>query len=335
MKTLILGNEARVNKYRSYCQIPEDMELVFANPYLSDDEILAVCDDAEFIMSDPMGRVSGNLIANMPNLKLIHSEGVGFNGIDIEKAKELGIFVCNNQGINAAAVAEQTILLMLGLLRSVIIGDRQVRNAKQIEMKEKLMVEGIRELRDCHIGLIGFGDIAKETALRLKAFGCRVSYYSRRKKSQEEEEEYGVSYMPLAVLAKECDIISLHVPVTKETVNMINEDFLGLMKPTSYIVNTARGDIVDQEALREALEKGTIAGAGLDTLYPEPVCSDNPLLNLSEDSKDKILFSPHLGGITEGAFIRSHSTVWENITRVLKGERPVHIVNGVEKIRVK
>lgn len=329
MKTLVLGDQARVNKYRSYCNIPKDMELIFANPYLSDKEILAVGKDADFIMSDPMGKVSTILISSMPNLKLIHSEGVGYNKIALETAKERGIYVCNGQGINAAAVAEQTILLMLGLLRSVLEGDSQVRAAKQTEMKERLMVEGIIELRDCHVGLVGFGAIAKETAIRLQAFGCKISYYSRNRKNEETEKEYGITYMPLEDLAKKCDIISLHVPVTKETEKMINKDFISLMKPNAYIINTARGDIVDQEALRDALEKGRIAGAGLDTLSPEPVRPDNPLLNLSEGAKQRVLFSPHLGGITVGTFIRSHSLIWDNINRVINGERPVNIVNNM------
>ncbi|WP_234120360.1 2-hydroxyacid dehydrogenase [Clostridium hydrogenum] len=318
-----------MEKYIKYCKVPKDMELIFMEQATSDDEVLAKAKDADFIFADAIKEVSKKLISNMPNLKLIHSEGVAFNKIDIETAKKLNVYVCNNRGANAGAVAEQTILLMLGLLRNVLDGDRKVRIGKQIETKERMMLEGVVELADCTVGLIGFGAIAKETAKRLNSFGCKLYYYSRRKASDEIEKEYNVEYKNLDELASECDIISLHVPVTAETTNMIDEKFLAKMKKTAFLINTARGEIVDGEALKNALIKGELGGAGLDTLSPEPVKLDNPLLDIKEELKYKILFSPHIGGTTEGAFRRMHQGVWENISRVSAGEKPINVVNGV------
>ncbi len=329
LKTLIFSNKKRVEKYIKYCKVPKDMELIFMEQATSDDEVLAKAKDADFIFADAIKEVSKKLISNMPNLKLIHSEGVAFNKIDIETAKKLNVYVCNNRGANAGAVAEQTILLMLGLLRNVLDGDRKVRIGKQIETKERMMLEGVVELADCTVGLIGFGAIAKETAKRLNSFGCKLYYYSRRKASDEIEKEYNVEYKNLDELASECDIISLHVPVTAETTNMIDEKFLAKMKKTAFLINTARGEIVDGEALKNALIKGELGGAGLDTLSPEPVKLDNPLLDIKEELKYKILFSPHIGGTTEGAFRRMHQGVWENISRVSAGEKPINVVNGV------
>lgn len=169
MKILIIGNEDRYRKYMPDLEIIRQITMVFCPRGASDEELLAAARDADAISIDPIARLSGNVIRQMPKLKIIQSEGVGFNGIDCQTAKEKGIFVCNCKGANAGAVAEQAILLMLALLRSIITGDRLEREGRQMEVKERLMYEGIAELGDCKIGLIGFGDIAKAVAKRLSA----------------------------------------------------------------------------------------------------------------------------------------------------------------------
>lgn len=301
--------------------------MIYFSQSSSDAEVLEHAENADFIFADAIKEVSGHLIENLSNLKLIHSEGVGFNSIDIEAAKRNQIYVCNNPGVNSGAVAEQAIMLMLGLQRKLVWGDHMVRTGKQIEAKENQILQGIRELGDCHAGLIGFGAIAKETAKRLISFRTKVSYYSRRRASPEIEKEYQVEYLPLEELICKSDIISLHLPVTPETKELVNKDFLKKMKQTALLINTARGEIVDQEALKEALIQGKIAGAGLDTLTPEPVTIENPLLMLPHGAKDRVIFSPHIGGTTEGAFRKMHQGVWDNVTRVINGQKPINIVN--------
>lgn len=327
MKILIIANEDRYRKYMPDIDIVKDITMVFCPRGASDEELLEAASDADAIAIDPMATLSGNVIRNMPNLKIIQSEGVGFNGIDIQAAKERGIYVCNCKGANAGAVAEQAVLLMLALLRNIIVGDRTEREGYQMQMKERMMVEGIAELGDCKVGLIGFGDIAKATAKRLKPFECEIYYNAKTKKPIDEEKEYEVSYMDLDEMARTCDIISIHCPVTSETTGMINSEFLSKMKPTSYIINTARGEIVDNEALYNAIVSRQIKGAGLDTVYPEPTTKDNILLNLPQEHADKIIFSPHIGGITTSYFFRAHRKNWTNIDTALKGQRPEHIVN--------
>lgn len=329
MKILIIANEDRYRKYMPDLDIVKNIEMVFCPFGSSDEKLLETGYDADAIAIDPMATLSGNVIRNMPNLKIIQSEGVGFNGIDLEAAKERGIYVCNCKGANASAVAEQALLLMLGVLRNIIVGDITEREGKQMEMKEKMMVEGITELGDCKVGLIGFGDIAKATAKRLKPFECKIYYNTITKKPENVEKEYEVSYMDLDEMARTCDIISIHCPVTPQTTGMINSEFLNKMKPTSYIINTARGEIVDNEALYNAIVSGQIKGAGLDTVYPEPTTKDNILLNLPNEHAYKIVFSPHIGGITTSYFFRAHKKNWTNIDTALKGQRPEHIVNGL------
>lgn len=327
MKTLIIGNRQRSEKYMPDNEFTRNMDKVYVPLNETDDRILEVASDVDFIQVDAIGRVSKTLINNMPNLKLIHSEGVGYNGIDVQAADDKGVMVCNNKGINSKAVAEQTVLLMLGLLRTVVEGDRAVREGNQIQMKERRMLEGITELADCKVGIVGFGDIGRETAALLNPFGCELYYYSAHRRDNDTEKNYNIKYLELDELAGECDFVSLHVPVTQETTKMVNEDFLKKMKPTAYIINTARGEIIDNNALCKALSEGWIAGAGLDTVAPEPVTLDNPLLNLPADIAAKLLFAPHLGGITTSTFKRGFCNIWQAFEDAANGRTPKNIVN--------
>jgi phosphoglycerate dehydrogenase-like enzyme len=328
MKILIIGSRGRYEKFSPEHISDSSHEIVFFPREAGEKDLIAGAKDAEIILVDAITPVSRALIGQMPRLKMIHSEGVAYDKIDLAAADERGIFVCNNKGCNAAAVAEQAILLMLAWLRSTIAGDRAVREGHQIEMKERKMIEGITELGDCAIGLIGFGGIAKAAALRLKAFGSAVYYYAPHRRSKEEEENFGVQYVELDKLAEIADIVSIHAAVTPQTRGMINAAFLQKMKPSAFIVNTARGEIADNAALREALITGTIAGAAFDTLYPEPTPKDHPLVDLPDNCRDKVVFAPHLGGITTSSFKRAHHDMWNNVTRLARGEKPANIVNG-------
>ena len=327
MKILVLGTKARYQRYLPDLPFARAQEPVYLDKSSSEEKILAAASDAEVIFVDAITPVSGTLMERMPRLRLVHSEGVAFDKIDLAVARSLGIDVCNNKGCNAAAVAEQAVLLMLMLLRRALEGDRAVRQGRQMEMKERSMVEGITELGACKVGLVGFGDIAKATAERLAPFGCALYYYTPHRRSPEEEARWGVTYLPLEELAAECDMVSLHCAVTEQTRNMVDAAFLARMKPTAYLINTGRGDLVDNLALRRALEEGRIAGVGLDTLAPEPVPADHPLVDLPPELRDRVVLSPHLGGITEGAFRRSHLHMWRNAERVAAGEKPDNIVN--------
>lgn len=327
MKVLIEGSKARYEKYFPDEELAKEVEMVFCDRGTPNEERLRLGGDAEVFLADAISSVDREMIEGMPNLKMIHSEGVAYNGIDIQAARARGVDVCNNKGCNAGAVAEQAIMLMLELLRKGIEGDAAVREGRQMAMKEQSMVTGITELGQCTVGLIGFGDIARATAKRLIPFGCRLAYYTPHRKPESIEAEYQVTYMDLAKLAASCDIISIHTAVTDSTRKMIDSRFLAGMKEGAYLINTARGEIVDNLAVREALLGGRLAGAGLDTLDPEPTPADHPLVNLPEEYKYKVALAPHLGGITTGSFRRSHGHMWKNVRAVMRGEKPDNIVN--------
>ncbi len=327
MKILLMTSDLRIRRFYDIATLPKDWELIFAG-YETDAKKLADMGfDADVIFVDAMQPVTRELIQRLPELKLIHSEGVGYDWIDTAAAKERGVYVCNNAAANSKAVAEQAIMLMLAVLRRTVLGHSMVRQARQIEAKSQWSLAGIRELWNCHVGIIGMGAIGRQTAKRLCGFECRVSYYQRNRLPDELEAELGVSYLPLDALLSCCDIVSLHLPSNAQTRNFMDKEKFKLMKPDAILINTARGEIVDQQDLIDALLCGTIGGAGLDTITPEPVMPDNTLLHLPEELYQKITLAPHIGGVTEQAFYTMHRFVWGNIQRIADGQRPLNIVN--------
>ncbi|MCH5320634.1 MAG: 2-hydroxyacid dehydrogenase [Eubacterium sp.] len=287
------------------------------------DELINTVSDTEIIFLDAMGKLDKEIISALPNLKLIHSEGVGYQGVDMEYAKERGITVCNNKGVNDTAVAEDALLLMLACLKQIITGHQSVYDGRQIEVK-KASFGVVKELSQCTVGLIGFGDIAKATAKFCNALGARV-IYTNRTRYEELEEEYNATYCTLDELLKQADFVSLHVAVTDETSEMVNADFFSKMRKDAFLINTSRGDLVDNEALLNALLNDEIAGAGLDVISPEPVEKDNILLD--ERIKDKLILTPHIAGITNLTVQKIYRNIWENTTRFIDGKPLKNRVN--------
>lgn len=327
MKLLVIGN-GNIEKYTSDKSELQKYEIIQLPRGTSDAQVLSTAGDAELLLVDAITPVSGELIRQMPNLKVIHSQGVAFDKIDIETARAQHVYVCNCKGMNAGAVAEQAVLLMLGLLRNVAAGDAYMRAGRQMEIKEGYMKNGsLRELGECTVGLIGFGDIAKATAKLASAFGARVLYYSRTRASQEVEQACGAAYLPLAELLPVCDIVSLHLPVTEQTVHFADSAFLQQMKQGAYLINTARGELVDESALLDAIRIGHLAGAGLDTVTGEPVQKSAPIFQAEDAVEGKILYSCHIGGITGASFRRGYEMIWADFAKAASGQAPDHVVN--------
>jgi phosphoglycerate dehydrogenase-like enzyme len=186
-------------------------------------------------------------------------------------------------------------------------------NVKPAELKAKVW------------GLIGFGRIGRAVAMRLKPFELSgIFYFDIHRLSQETEQELGVEYCDMKTLLSLSDIISLHAPLTESTRNMIDEEAFNTMKQGAYLINVARAELVDEQALADAVMKGKIAGAGIDVFSEEPVSMDNPLLAVASD---KVLLSPHVAGVTDEAAGRIINMAAANIARVLKGEAPESLID--------
>lgn len=329
MKVLILGPQARYQTYAPEFLSQLDVEMVFCPRGQSPLPTAEANPDTQVIFADAISHVDAALMDRLPRLKLIHSEGVAFNAIDLEAARARGIYVCNNKGCNAAAVAEQAVMLMLMALRKGVTGHQAVREGRQIQFKEAVMTSSAPELGEQTVGLVGFGDIAQATARLLRPFGCRLLYYSAHRRPEAAEQELGVSYLPLEELAERCDILSLHCAVNDQTRRMVDAALLSHVKPGAILVNTARGELIDNLAVREALLSGRLGAIAVDTLDPEPTPADHPLVDLPPEAACRAVYSPHLGGITGGSFRRAHANMWNSVRLILEGKRPNYIVNGL------
>lgn len=238
-----------------------------------------------------------------PQLKLISVAFTGVDHVDTSYAQSRGISVCNAAGYSTHAAAELAISLALALLRHGAKADRAVRAGQ-----DKSGLLG-RELYGKTFAIVGTGAIGGHTAQLAKAFGCRVIAYSRTPRPQLVRQ--GVTYMPLNQLLQEADILSLHLPLTPETKNLIGEKELELMKPSALLINTARGPLVDQNALRLALQNKRLAGAGIDVFDQEPPLPPaHPLLGAPNT-----LLTPHIGFYTQEALVQRAQIVFENILK--------------------
>ena len=329
MKILIYGPESRYALYTPDFVKELPAETVFCSDRQSVLQAAQDNPDTEVIFADAITPVTREVMEALPRLKMIHSEGVAFNAIDTQAARERGIFVCNNKGCNAQSVAEHAVMLMLMALRCGITGHAAVRAGRQISFKEQVMGSGAPDLGEQAVGLVGLGDIGQATARLLRPFGCRLYYYTAHRRPAQQEEELGVAYLPLEELVAACDILSLHCAVNEQTTHMVNAELLSHIKPGAILVNTARGQLVDNLAVRKALIEGRLGGIAMDTLDPEPTPADHPLVDLPPEVRDRAVYSPHLGGITGGAFRRAHRNMWNSVRLLLEGERPNFIVNGL------
>jgi phosphoglycerate dehydrogenase-like enzyme len=253
------------------------------------------------------------MIAVAPRLRLIQKIGVGVNTIDLEAAKVRGIPVCNLPGTNARAVAELTLGLMLATLRRLPRFDAAMRAGV---WSDPLLQDGLGELGGRVVGLVGYGAIPRLLAPVLAALGCRLIYTTRSPKPDALGE-----WRSLPALLQEADVVSLHLPLTGETANLIDAAALARMKPGAVLINTARGGLVDQAALTQALCSGGLAAAGLDVFDAEPPDFAASLFRLPN-----VVLSPHIAWLTTGTFDRSFALAAENCRRVVAGEALLHRV---------
>jgi len=279
--------------------------------------------DADALVSLLTDPIDKDVLSNARKLRIIAQYAVGFDNIDIEEATKRGIYVTNTPGVLTEAVADLTWALILSVTRRIVEADHYVRSGKWEESKtgwHPMMLLGT-ELRGKTLGIIGFGRIGQAVARRAKCFGMKVIYYSRTRKP-DAETEIGAKYVDLETLLKESDIISIHVPLTKETELMIGEKELKMMKPGAYLINTARGRVIDEKALYKALKEKWIAGAALDVFWQEPLPKNNPLLEL-----DNIVVAPHIGSATIETRSKMAEIVAENLIAFYEGKVPPNLVN--------
>jgi phosphoglycerate dehydrogenase-like enzyme len=277
-----------------------------------DDHLKEIIATAEYAIAGQVG-VSGEVLRAAPRLKLLHKWGVGVDNLDLEAARALNIRVARTTGSNAVPVAEFTLGLTLAALRCIAFGHAELkkghwRTATAMPM-QTFMLSGKT------VGIIGFGAIGQALARILKGFGCTILYSKRTPLPAAEEAALGARFATLPEILAQADVITLNCPLTPETKNLIDRKALAAMKPTAVLVNAARGGVVVESDLVDALKARTIHAAAMDVYEIEPLPSDSPLLTL-----DNLVVTPHLAAIAADNFEKTVNQMFGNIASVARGE---------------
>lgn len=300
---------------------PKDAEIVWVDNQQSIEDQAAQLRDARAIVIVP-SEFSVDLALKCPNLKLLQTVSAGTNMIDIKALEEIGIQVANNGGGNAVAVAEHTITLMVSVYRKLDLQIKAVKDRQWAGDLRKTWFEQTFELTDKTVGIIGLGRIGQRVARRLQGWDCKLVYHDLAEFPPALDESLYLTRLPMDELLKTSDIVTLHVPLTRETRGMMSDREFDLMKPTAVLINACRGPVVDEAALIRALEQKKIMAAGLDVLEEEPTPVDNPLLDM-----DNVIVTPHLAAFAQESYDKSRAFAVQNAARVARGEAPQSVVD--------
>jgi D-3-phosphoglycerate dehydrogenase len=284
-KILYMTPSAPVLREQMLRWVPEGFVLEFALQ-TDQDYHQALLEDADYVFIAG-SRIGRYLMQHAPRLKMIQKWGIGVDKIDVEAAKDLGIHVYITSGANALQVAEHTLLLMLATLRKLTYAQKAMRAQQWVnaELRTTCM-----QLTGKTVGLYGFGNIAQQVAKQLRGFDVELIYHSRRRAAPEIEQQCAARYVDSETLFSQSDVLSLHAPYNAQTFEMINRSTLSLMKPSAVLINTARGELIKDVDLVDALQNGRLFGAGIDVFIQEPPPVDHPFFAL-----DNVVMTPHSG----------------------------------------
>jgi glyoxylate reductase len=285
----------------------------------SRDALLAEAALAEGLVTLLTDPVDARLLAATPSLRAVSNVAVGYDNIDVPACTARRIPVGHTPGVLTDTTADFAFALLMGLARRVAEADAFVRAGKWRTWSPTLLLG--TDIHGATLGIVGLGAIGAAVARRARGFGMRVLYVGRHARP-ELEAELGVRRVDKATLLAESDVVSLHVPLSPETRHWLGRAELAAMKPGALLVNTARGGVVDQEALIEALRDGRLGGAALDVMDPEPLPTDSPLMTLPN-----VLLAPHIASASHATRGRMASMAVDNLLAALEGRRPPHCVN--------
>ena len=278
------------------------------------EEFIADAADCDALLNTYAGPITAEVMAKMPRCRIIARYGIGVDTIDLEAATRAGIIVTNNPTYCIEEVAEHTMALLLACARKVVVYDGLVRDGRWEVPPGKPMFR----LAGRTLGLVGYGNIAREVAKRAAAFGMKVLFADPFVKASDATG----TKMELDALLAQADFVSVHPPLTPQTRGMIGDDALARMKPGAFLVNCARGPVVDTAALVRALDAGRILGCALDTVDPEPLPEGHALRG-----RRNVIFTPHVAWYSEQALVGLQAGAPGEVRRVLAGEWPVNVVN--------
>jgi phosphoglycerate dehydrogenase-like enzyme len=299
--------------------VPEDFTLVPVSGKGPEAEQIAAVREADVLMvyrAEP----SEAVLRAGSRVRLVQLLAAGYEQMNLALLRELNIPCAQNAGANSWAVADHAVLLMLAVYRRLVLADRSAREGR---WREPITGLNTYEMDGKLVGILGIGNIGSKVARRVQGFGALVQYYDKYPLSAEREREANVTRVPLDELFRTSDIVTLHSPLTPETKGLVNDNVLATMKPGAVLINTSRGEIIDEAALVRALEQGRLGGAGLDVFHKEPIDPVNPLVRFPN-----VVLTPHVAGTTVDTWGRRLEFAFSNMRRVIAGERPAALIEA-------
>ena len=303
-----------VERMRPMFPAGTDLDMVST---LSEEELARHAAETEILL-DIQRKVDAHLLSILPRVRFVQRVGVGYDNLDLEALQAAGIVASYTPGANAIAVAEHTILLMLALLKRFVAAESATRQGNWPTME--LFQAGLGELANTTVGLVGFGSIGRAVAQRLAPFGSHLLYTARHAMDPATEQQFGVRYASLDDLLASSTIVSLHVPLNGATRRLIGETELAKMPHGAFLINTSRGEVIDESALRRAIESGKLGGAALDVLHNEGP-GGNTFAGLPQ-----VIVTPHIAGGSRAAVERALQMALANVARYLRGEPLLDLV---------
>lgn len=304
---------------------PESLKVVYRAP--SDGDVAELLKQARALVIPAVGPKLPKALFENASVKFVQVTGAGLDRLDLAYLRHRGITVANVPGGSNEAVAEYAVTAASVLLRRFSWADAEIRKGNYREFRARMIADSLLGLDGLTVGIVGFGIIGLAVASAFRKRGCLILYHDPAPRDARTAEAIGAKACSLEDLLQLADVISLHVPLLPQTTGMIGRREFEMMKPGAILIQGSRGGVVDEAALAEALQGGRLGGAAVDVYSTEPPAADNPLLALKGEAAQRILFTPHVAGVTRQSTAFLCRAAWRNIERVFGGkEAPLDVV---------
>lgn len=319
---LVLRPEADFTRVNATA--PQDLKVAYRAP--DDAELPALMKQARTLVIPAVGPKLPAALFDGTSVKLVQVTGAGVDRLDEGALKKAGIPVCNVPGGSNSAVSEWAVTSASLLLRRMMWSSHEIRAGRYDAFRKRMLADNLAGLEGQLVGVVGLGVIGMAVAQTFHRMGARIAYFDPAPRDRDALAAMKAEQLSLDELLKQSDVVTLHVPLLPATQGLIDAGKLALMKPTAILVNGSRGGIVDEAALKAALEAGKLGGAAVDVYSTEPPTPDNPLLNVQGEGAERLLLTPHIAGVTRQSAAFLFRASWDNVVRVLKGEAPLNRV---------
>ncbi len=303
---------------------PASIKIAYRKP--DDADLPAFLKEARAVVMPAIGPKLPAALFEGTQLKVVQITGAGVDRLDEAALKKFGIPVANVPGGSNTALAEYTTACASVLLRRFAWSDAEIKKGNYVAFRNQMMTANLAGIDGATVGVVGMGVIGMAVAQAFHRIGCKIVYFDPALKDKSQADAMDAKALPLDDLLKTSDVVTLHVPLIPQTQNLIGAKQLALMKPEAVLINGARGGVVDEAALAQALTDNRIAGAAVDVYSVEPATADNPLLQLKGEAASRLLLTPHVAGVTRQSAAFLFKVSWENVQHVLAGNPPAHRV---------